>query len=206
MKRIAMSLAIIAFCATVAVSATSAYFSDNTSNLTGITFSTGNADLKITQVCSHQWFDGTVALSTFNAVYDGCQFNMNKSAWYPGKTDSAALYIGNFSTSNIGLDPTIQLTNYSQTVSGLQNVMYLKIWWYGDATGTDWHPLSYYLNSPRALPQLPAPSSQPVNQTTGAGASTKGLNFEMKMDQNASNAYQNGSANFDIHFDASQVH
>ncbi|HEX5448337.1 MAG TPA: hypothetical protein VFW90_04020, partial [Candidatus Saccharimonadales bacterium] len=204
---IAMSLSVIAFVAVVVTGATRAYFSDNTSNLTGITFSTGNADLRLSQVCGHSWFDGNVSLQTFNNVYSGCQFNINNENWYPGEeVDGNALYLGNFSASNIALAPTIRLTNYSQTKGGLNSVMEMKIWWYGSATGTNWHPLSYYQSHSVSLPHVPAPSAQPVNQTTGENAGKLGLNFEFRMSPSAGNQYENGTATFDFHFDAAQVH
>lgn len=206
MKRIAISLLTIAFVSLMVTGATRSYFSDNTSNLTGITFSTGNADLRITQICSHEWYDGTVTLTNFNSVYTGCQFNMNPQNWYPGEeVDGNALYLGNFSSSNIALTPTIQITNYSQNVSGLNNEMYMKIWWYGSATGTNWLPLSYFETHAVTLPNVPAPSSQPVNQVTGATAGKVGLNFDFKMDPNAGNQYQNANATFNFHFNAVQA-
>lgn len=203
MKKIAMSLATIAFVALLATGATRALFSDNTSNLTGITFSTGNADLRITQVCSHQWYDGSVTLNDFNSVYAGCQFNLNNGAWYPGKTVSQVIYLGNFSTADIALHPTVQLTNYSETVGGLQNVMSMKIWWNGNAVGTDWHSLNYFRTHAVSLPDIAHPSATPPS---GANGGVLGLTIQVQMDPSAGNGYQNGNVNFDFHFNAEQVH
>lgn len=194
MKKILMSLLTSAFVAVVAVGATHAYFSDSVS-LTGITFSSGTADLQISQVCQHEWFDNTVSQQAFNyngTLYQGCQFNFAAGSWYPGKDMSQALYLRNNSTDNIPLATTVQLKNYTQT-NGLGNVMSMKIWWNGNATGTDWHSLSYYVSHPQAL-------------TTLNPGQALGFTVEMKMDPNAGNSYQNGTVNFDFYFDGVQTH
>ena len=69
LKSIFMILAVLAV-----VGGTSwAYFSDS-SEIQGITFSTGNADLKMSQVCMHSWVDGNVTLDQFNqGVGDWCK-------------------------------------------------------------------------------------------------------------------------------------
>ncbi|HET9722082.1 MAG TPA: hypothetical protein VFP32_03605 [Candidatus Saccharimonadales bacterium] len=197
MKRIAMSLATIALVALVATSATRAYFSDNSSSLSGITFSTGNADLQLSQVCQHLWYDNDVSIDTFNNVYAGCQFNLNTGNWYPGQQVHNAMYLGNFSTANIALSPSLQLTHLSGD-TGLQNVMQMQIWWYGSATGTGWHNLDYYSDNAVSLPNVPAPSN--------GHPGTLGLNIETKMSPNADNSYAGKTMSFDFHFNAVQAH
>lgn len=145
--------------------------------------------------CRYPRFVSTVSQQGFNyngTLYQGCQFNFGATDWYPGKEVQQALYLRNNSTEAISLVTTVQLKNYSQT-NGLGNVMSMKIWWYGNATGTDWHPLSYYVSNPRAL-------------TTLTQGQATGYNIEMKMDPNAGNSYQGGTVNFDFYFDGTQSH
>ncbi len=188
MKSILMSVLLIAFVSTVSFGATHSYFNKSVS-LTGITFSSGSVDLQITQVCTNQWFDNTVTAATFNNVYDGCKFNFG-SGWYPGEESSQTLYLKNTSTDNVSLNTTVQLANYSQ-VNGLGNAMELHIWWNGDATGTGWHPLSYY-------------ASNPVELVNIAQGQAPYFTFDMKMVNNAGNSYENGNVSFDLYFDGTQ--
>lgn len=202
MKRIMLSLMTIAVVATLAVGATSSYYSDSV-DLTGVTFSTGDANLKISQGCMHLWYDETVSLATFNQVYDGCKFNLNSEPWYPGLQKDNILYLGNFSTSHIALRPTLQLLNYTEDVAGLQDVMQMKIWWNGNGTGTDWHSLRYYKDGTVTLPDIAYPTVQPPSYGNGG---VLGLTVQVKMDPTAGNEYQNGTVNFDFHFNGDQVH
>lgn len=194
MKRIASSLAIIAVVALFATVATRSLFSD-TASLKGITFSTGNASLQLSQVCQHQWFSGNVTLNQFNyngTLYAGCQFNFDTSSWYPGKTQTNALYLGNFSTADIALSPTLQLKDIDQSTPGLDNQLMMQVWWYGSATGTGMHPLSYYANNPVTLPTI---------QQNGH----LGLNVVIEMNPSAGNQYANQNISFNFYFDATQA-
>ena len=187
MKSILMSVLIIAFVSTISFGATHSLLNKSVS-LTGVTFSSGNVDLQISQVCQNAWYDNTVSTATFNNVY--CPFDFG-SGWYPGEQNSQTVYLKNTSTDNVTLNTTVQLTNYSQ-VNGLGNAMQLQIWWNGNATGTGWHPLSYYANNAVDLINI-APGQAPY------------FTFNMKMDSSAGNSYENGSVSFDLYFDGTQV-
>ncbi len=188
MKSILMSVLLIAFVSTISIGATHSYLNKSVS-LTGVSFSSGNVDLQISQVCQNGWFDNTVSAATFNNVYAGCQFNFG-SGWYPGEESSQTVYLKNTSTDNVTLNTTVQLANFSQ-VNGLGNAMWLQIWWNGNGTGTGWHPLSYYEN-PIELMNI-APGSAPY------------FTFNMEMASNAGNSYENGNVSFDLYFNGTQV-
>ncbi len=193
MKKIAASLAMIAAVALFATAATTSYLSSN-ATLTGITFSTGNANLELSPICQGTWHNNTVSLYTFNYdVANGCQFNFNTSNWYPGKTQTDSLYLGNFSTSDIALNPTLMVNGLKQSIGGLNDVLWMRVYWSGNVVGTGMHPLSYYENNAVDLPQV-------------AHNGKVGLNFTIEMDPAATNVYENQNVSFNLYFDAAQAY
>lgn len=142
MKKIIVSLLTIVIMGSLAVGATRAYFTD-TEEMTGLTFSTGNANLKLTQKYMGRWYDNNataeqLAVSLPENLYPGYQ-----GSW--GNPDGV-IYLGNFSASPIDLVVSAKVTNYTQTNSKLDDKIELAMAWGGNCdpggTGTGFHPLS----------------------------------------------------------------
>jgi hypothetical protein len=202
MKRILLSLAIIAVVASASVGATKAYFNDSVA-LTGVTISSGNANLKINNLGSSGWIDAlTLDYQTQWATrYDAGgwyrdYYTLEKPImWYPGLERGDGFYLGNFSLSRIGLNPTISVPSYSETVPGMGDVFLLQVGGSGYQTLTWWRTHSY------ALPTI-AWCAAPQWDTCG----TQGVSMSLKMDTGADNTKANGLMTFDLRVDAEQVH
>jgi hypothetical protein len=195
MKKILLSLAIIAVVSTASVGATKAYFSDSV-YLTGITMSTGNADLKLTQIIMHQWFDGPVSYTGDWKTYASGLWSGPQ--WYPGLAIDDGFYIGNWSASHIGLTPTLSLVNYSQSKGGMDNAFELRV--YGTGFDSGYQTINWWLTHPLSLPNI-AWEETGAYGTHGTYAGT----MSMRMVTGADNSVNNGNMGFDLHFDAVQT-
>lgn len=139
MKKIVIS--ILAIVLTVGVVSSSAYalFSSNV-NVSGITFSTGNADLVL--------YDGgtDMLISDFIPSLNGS--NKLKSL-YPGFRDYTNVDFYNNSASDIGLNLKMRLTSADGSWGDLNNKIYVAITPKGvEPTGADWHTLSAWNAAP----------------------------------------------------------
>ena len=117
MKKVLLSLGIIALVAGVVAGATFALFSDQ-AEVAANTISTGTADL---EVRGHGWHDGS--------YYDRITFDMNWDNVYPGWTDSYDVRLKNASSSDIVFDVTAHINIDSGNDSdGLREVIEMEIY------------------------------------------------------------------------------
>ncbi|MCL4390478.1 MAG: hypothetical protein M1484_00320 [Patescibacteria group bacterium] len=199
MKRILLSLVMILAAATMVAGATRAYYTDSVT-LSGITFSTGNADLKLTQIITHQWWDGTVSYTTPAdsgwTTYASGQFS--ETNWYPGQTVTDGFYVGNFSTAQIGLTPTVSLTGYSQSVGGMDNVFLMRI--HGTGYDSGWQTINWWRNNSFTMPNIAWVAGTPPNPN----GSYSGY-IDVQMDPSAGNSYQSAAMSFNLLFNAAQT-
>jgi len=190
MRRILTSLFMIGVVTALVTGATSAYFTD-TAEIKGVTFSTGNADLRIAnseRTTPPGWADNPSGVSIF-------EFNEEK--WYPGKEVHESLYLGNFSQSPVALAVSAKITSYSETIGGLGNVFLMKL------GSSDWHTLNWWRNHTVELLNVPYAAD---HSSSNLNNFARLLKVWIKMDPNAGNAYTGGSISFNLHFDAEQVH
>lgn len=115
MKKIFMSILAIALTIGAVSGTAYALFSD-TASVAGISISSGNANLEI--------YDGgtTTPIANLISALNGALKNL-----YPGFTDYTTIKLANESTSNIGLDLKVQLTNVGGDWSSLYNQVQLAI-------------------------------------------------------------------------------
>lgn len=197
MKKILLSLITILAVAGIVVGATQAQF-DDSANMTGITFSTGNADLQMTQMIMHNWYPGDATAAELGVTFPTNLYPGFENTW---NNRAGTIYLGNFSKSAIGLNVHAKINNYSETIAGLRDVLYLKMAWSGDDTGTGWHTLSWWTTNSAPL----FAGVLPNDHSGGYGGYAKFVAFEMKMDSAADDGFMNGDIGFNIHFDAIQA-
>lgn len=206
MKKILASLAMIAVISSVSVKATQAYFNDPVS-LTGVNISSGNANLKINNLGSSGWIDAlTLDYQTQWATrWDAGgwyrdYFTLEKPImWYPGLVRGDGFYLGNFSLSRIGLNPTVSVPTYSENVSGMGDVFFLKVT--GGGADSGYQSLTWWRTHSFVLPTI-AWCESPAWNTCG----TMGVSMSLKMDPAADNTKANGVMSFDLNVNAEQVH
>lgn len=207
MQKIFLSLAMIALTAGLTIGATRAYYTD-ASEVTGNTFSTGNADLQMTQVYMGHWYasDATATQLAINFptnLYPGYQ-----GSW--GHPDGA-MYLGNFSLSPIDLVVKASLSNYSDT-NNLGNVVEMAIAWGGtcdpSGVGTGFHTLNWWRSNPTTLFTGADVSCGFIanDHSAGYGGYARALKFYLKVPAGAGNEIQGSMTAFNIHFDAEQKH
>ncbi len=213
MRRILFSLLMIVAAVAMIAGATKAYFND-TAEMTEVTFSTGSADLQMTQVNMQNWFAQNATANDLDV-----HFGTNL---YPGYTGTwghpdGVIYLGNFSTSPIGLVVTASLTNYNDT-NNLGDVAQLAMAWGGNCdnmgTGTGFHTLNWWRSNPTVLFSYVSGSANssecgfiPYNPTAtpaNPGSAAKSVAFLLKIPSSADNSIQGSTASFTIHFDAEQ--
>ena len=206
MKRILVSLAMIILLGVTAFGATKAYFVDST-HITGITVSSGNANLKINNLGSSGWIDEAVLdyESQWATRWDAGgwyrdYFSLEKPImWYPGLVRGDGFYLGNFSASRIGLDPVISLKNYTETITGLDSVFLLKV--SGGGVDSGYQTLAWWRTNSLSLNTI-AWCESPAWNTCG----TVGVSASLKMSEAADNTYANGQMEFDLNIDATQAY
>ena len=150
MKKIYLS--ILAIVATVGIVSGAAYalFSD-TVTVSGLTVSTGNADLELNysgdNADEHYSPDDNIIISY---IVDGL---------YPGFEDNANFHLRNISDSDFYLRPKIKLTNAGTDWATLKDVIQIKITDKGtDNTGTyswGWQNLSWWNTEHRTISDNP---------------------------------------------------
>jgi len=212
LKKIFLSLATISLVVLGAVGATYAYFKDS-AEVTGVTFSTGNADLQMTQVNMHSWYQGDASAADLGISFPNDLYPGYQGSW--GAPDGA-MYLGNFSDSPIDLTVKAKVTNLAAT-NNLENVAQLAIAWGGDCDnaglGTGFHTLNWWANHSADLFTYVSGSADPTtcgflpnDHTGGYQGYSKALKFYLKIPTSAGNEIANSNTSFNIHFDAEQVH
>ncbi len=201
-----MSLALIVLVSFTTVGATRAYFSDSVT-LTGVTVATGDANIKINNLGSSGWIDAlTLDYQTQWATrwdaggwYRDYFTLENPIKWYPGLERGDGFYLGNFSSSRIGLDPVLSLTNYSETKTGMNSAFLLRVT--GGGADSGYQTLAWWQGHTFALPTI-AWCAAPAWNTCG----TMGVEMSLKMDTSAGNSLEDGSMSFDLGVNAAQTH
>jgi len=202
----------IALTVSTVVGATIAYFTDD-ADMTGVTFSSGNADLQMTQKSMGTWFaeDATAAQLGVNFPQD----------IYPGYSGSwgnpdGVIYLGNFSDSPIDLVVKASIANLVAD-KGIEDIAELAMAWGGDCdnagNGTGFHKLSWWeTNSPTLFSYI-AGSADPAtcgllpnDHSGGFGGYAKSVKFYLRIPASAGNEIADANVSFDIHFDAEQAH
>jgi len=191
---VGMMLVIVA--SAFAGAGTFSYFS-NTESMTGISFATGYADLKLTQCYMHKWYDTATAeeldVHFPTNLYPGYGGHWNPtSCWY--EPVDGCIYLGNFGTVNITVTATI--TDYTENVTGLKDKVYLNIAWSGNGRGTGFHTLSWWMSHKATLFD-----GNPI-----LAGEHKFIKFNLMVPSSAGNEIAHGYASFTIQFDATQAH
>jgi predicted ribosomally synthesized peptide with SipW-like signal peptide len=196
-KIIASLLTIVAVGA-VATAGTIAYFTDSV-EVSGITLSSGNADLKLSNINSSDPNDWT----------DGLNVGFNLTNVHPGQifTDQT-FYLKNNSLSEIGLNTWFKLT----TVSGnaeLCNAILLKFTNVSAGSRssgrvTDWHSLCDWRDNFGTTGWQMETAAGVVEAIPRGEADQWTASF--KVDPNAGNEIAGKTLGVKIYFDAEQVH
>ena len=212
MKKILASLVMVILVGSLTTSATKAYFSD-TADLTGITFSTGNADIKVANIVQHAWFENpTMADLTMvfpQNLYPGFENNWGNRA--------GTVYVGNFSTSDINLIVNASIVNYNEDIPGLQDNIQLAMAWGGNCDnaglGTGFHTLRWWRSNSQTLFTYVNGSADPAtcgylerDTTLAPAPHAKAVAFYLKVPTTVGNSFTGGNMSFDIHFDGEQQH
>lgn len=120
-------------------------------------------------------------------------------SWYPGLSVDDGFYLGNWSSAQIGLIPTVSLTNYSQSKGGMDNAFELRI--VGTGFDSGYQTINWWLTHNLTLPTI-AWEQTGAYGTHGTYAGT----MSMRMRTDADNGVADGTMSFDLHFDAAQAH
>ena len=143
MKKILTSLFIIGVVGALITGATSAYFTDE-GEIEGVTFSTGNADLQMTQASMSSWYAGNASATDLDITFPDDLYPGYQGSW--GSPDGA-IYLGNFSASPISLTVSATVTNYVETDDDMDDTIKMAIAWGGDCdnagAGTGFHTLAW---------------------------------------------------------------
>ncbi len=209
MRRILFSLIIVLLSTVVVAGATKSYFAD-AAEVTGVTFSSGNADLQLTQVNMQQWYSGNatsadLAVNFPQKIYPGYQGSWNKP--------DGVIYLGNFSTAPINLVVNGSLTNYSETSpngGNVGNTVQLAMAWGGtcdpNGVGTGFHPLNWWRTNSVTLftGSTSGCGYIPNDHSNGYGGYARSLAFYLYVPPTAGNEIAGANASFNIHFNAVQ--
>lgn len=202
-----MSLVVISLMASMTIGATRAYFDDQ-SEMTGVTFSTGNADLQMTQVFMHNWYPGDATATQLSVSFPTNLYPGYQGSW--GHPDGV-IYLGNFSSSPVNLVVNASLTNYSDT-NNLGDVVQLAMAWGGTCdpggVGTSFHTLNWWRTNPTTLFTGADPSCGfiPNDHSDGYGGYSRAVKFYLMVPSSAGNSIAGSTTSFNIHFDAVQQH
>lgn len=195
-SKILLSLVTIAAVGAIAVGGTIAYFSDSVP-ITGITMSSGNADLKISNQENGSYVD------EFNATAYASTTLQNL---YPGEdllgTDGLNFYLKNASASNIGLDTYFKVETTSGDYS-LCNAIQLKLVRMGGYE-TGYHSLCWWRDTFGATGWRMM-DEEGVPEVIYQG-NVHGWTAFAKVDPNAGNEIAGKSLGVKITFDAQQHH
>lgn len=175
--------------------ATKAAFADQNA-ITGVSVSTGNADLKITQIIMHQWFDNPVSYTGAWTTYASGLWSQQQ--WFPGLSVNDGFYLGNYSTAHVGLTPTLSLVNYTESKEGMDDAFQLRV--YGTGFDSGYQDISWWKANSFTLPNIAWVDSGAYG-THGTYAGT----MTLKMKSDADNSVAGGTFSFDLHFDAAQT-
>lgn len=208
MKRILASLTIVAVMALSATGATSAYFTD-TEEMTGLTFSTGNANLKLTQSYVGTWFDGNATASQLAVSLPDDLYPGYEGSW--GDPDGV-IYLGNFSASPVNLVVSAKVTNYTSDNALLDDTVQLAFAWGGSCdpsgVGTGFHSISWWRSNAMTLFTGAGTSCGyiPNDHSDGYGGYARAIKMYLKVPTSASDTITGSTASFNVHFDAEQQH
>jgi len=194
------------------VGATGALYSDD-AEITGLTFSTGNADLQMTQVTMGHWYSDDASAAELNVTFPDDLYPGYEGSW--GSPDGA-IYLGNWSNSPINLAVSATVTSYTEDVAVLDDTIQMAMAWGGDCdnmgVGTGFHTLSWWQTHSHDLFTYVSGSADPVtcgfipnDHSGGYGGYSKALKFFLKVPSSAGNEIADGTASFNIHFDAIQI-
>ncbi len=183
MKKIILSLAIIAVVGGLVGGATWAYFADQ-AEVSGNTISTGNVDLEIRGIGWH----------TTGEYYDAITFDMEWDNIYPGWSDSYDIQFRNESSIDSGLDVIPSLERESGAGQQLRDVITLQF--VSDSGQTDTLTLEEWRDNEDVLEHLA--SSEEGEEWT--------LKFEFPSTGEDQNELQNSEEfEFDLVFDGIQA-
>ncbi|MBL7078627.1 hypothetical protein ISS42_03140 [Candidatus Shapirobacteria bacterium] len=217
MKKILTSLFIIGVVGALITGATSAYFTDE-GEIEGVTFSTGNADLQMTQASMSSWYAGNASASQLEINFSSDLLPGHEGNW---ENPDGEIYLGNFSASPISLTVSATVTNYVETDDDMDDTIKMAIAWGGDCdnagAGTGFYTLAWWQASSADLFTFVSGSAGSADcgfipndyipDGTGVGdTDAKVLKFYLKVPTSAGNEIANGNATFNIHFDAEQKH
>ena len=193
MKKILLSVVIIGVVAAMMGAGTFSYFSDS-ERMTGLTFTTGYADLKLTQVNMHQWYD------TATADQLGVHLPTNLYPGYEGTWShpDGRIYLGNFGTVDLNITATV--TSYAQNKT-VWNTIQMKLAWGGNSEGTGFHTFHWWTTHKATLFDGPLGH----NHSDGYQGYAKSVKIMLKVPTWAGNEIANAHVSFNIKFDAVQA-
>jgi len=212
--KILTNLLIIAIAATSIGTGINAYFSDSES-ITGLTFTTGYADLKLASCSMSHWYD------TATGAQLGVTLPSNLVPGYQGSWShpDGCIYLGNFGSVNLTV--TAKITGYTETIAGLQDNVEMAIAWGGSCdpggAGTGFHTLRWWRthsaqlfvdksgNNNPSCAILPCTSPPATPGQTPYSNYAKAIKIYLRMPSSVGNSMANGQATFNIQFDATQV-
>ena len=146
MKKIYLSILAIVLAIGLVSGAAYALFSD-TVTVSGLTVSTGDADLELN-------YTGDNVDDHYSSV-DEIPIDYPINGLYPGFEDNANFHLRNISTSDISLLPKIRLTNAETNWDELKDLIQIKITDRGtDGSGTyswGWQNLSWWNSKSRTI-------------------------------------------------------
>ena len=194
-KRILLSMMVISIVSGMLTAGTMSYFSD-TETMTGLTFSTGNANLKMTQCNMHQWYDGDATAAELGVslpenIYPGYEGTWNDP--------DGCIYLGNFGT--VDLNITAIVTGYTQDVS-VWDTIQMKLAWDGNADGTGFHTLHWWTTHHAKIFDSPLGH----DHSSGYQGYAKYVYIMLKVPTSAGDEIANAHVSFNIEFDAIQAH
>ena len=192
-KAALMSIIVVTVATTMLVAGTISYFSDS-STMSDLTFTTGNADLKITQCTMHRWYDNA------NASTLGVSLPENLYPGYEGTWSSpdGCIYLGNFGTVDLNITATVK--SYVQN-KNVWNTIQMKLAWGGNADGTGFHTLHWWTTHHAKIFDEPLGH----NHSGGYQGYAKYVYIMLKVPASAGNEIANAKVTFDIEFDGTQA-
>ena len=193
MKAILVSVVTIAVAAGMLTWGTLSLFSDK-AIMSDLTFSTGCADLKITQCWMHKWYDNA------NASTLGVHLPENLYPGYEGTWDNpdGCIYLGNFGTVDLNITATV--TSYTQNKT-VWDKIYMKLAWGGNAEGTGFHTLHWWTTHHARIFDEPLGH----NHSGGYQGYAKFVKIMLWIPSSVGNEIANARVTFNIEFDGTQA-
>jgi len=195
-KAVLMSVMVVTVVAGMLTAGTMSYFSD-TETMSGLTFSTGNANLKLTQCNMHQWYDGGATAEELGITLPENIYPGYEGTW---SDPDGCLYLGNFGTVDLNITATV--TGYTQNVS-VWNAIQMKLAWGGNEGGTGFHTLHWWTTHHPRIFDGPLSHNHSAYPNTGPYAEY--VYIMLKVPASAGNEIANANVSFNIEFDAVQA-